>query len=110
MEKLVNRNVWTYDFNKEARECTTVVGGTIVANDNLSVPPQPFVHNEEYYNQPSIDFKVEPDPIRSYNDQSIVIAGTIVGISKLLHVVHHPYPNSSIPFLWYCTFCCVKQG
>jgi hypothetical protein len=54
-----------YDFRKEARESTTVVDNTIAANDNLPVPPHPFVYNEEYYHQPPINFKVEHAPNES---------------------------------------------
>jgi hypothetical protein len=100
-----------YNFKEEARESTTVVDNTIAANDNLPVPPHPFVYDEEYYNRPPINFKVEHNPNESdleFNDQLIVIADTIV-VNSELHVVHHPYPNSSIPFLRYCIFCCVKQ-
>jgi hypothetical protein len=48
-----------YDLSKEARESTTVVDDTMAANDRLPVPPHPFVYNEEYYNKPPINFKVE---------------------------------------------------
>jgi hypothetical protein len=54
-----------YDFSKEARESTTVVDNTIAANDDLPVPPHPFVYDEEYYTQPPINFKVEHNPNES---------------------------------------------
>jgi hypothetical protein len=54
-----------YGYSKEARESTTVVDNTIAANDDLPVPLHPFVYDEEYYNQPPINFKVEHNPNES---------------------------------------------
>jgi hypothetical protein len=51
-----------YDLSKEARESTTVVDSTMATNDKLPVHLHPFVYDEEYYNQPPINFKVEHDP------------------------------------------------
>jgi hypothetical protein len=54
-----------YDLSKEARESTTVVDNTMATNDKLPVKFHPFVYDEEYYNQPPINFKVEHDPNES---------------------------------------------